>query len=427
MKCPSCGYLSLEDGIECKKCGTDMSAASVVDSMGTIDIEDFFDGGKQPADDGVREGAWKVEKEAGTAANGKEPAMEPDGTPPEPAPVTPPPATAPGAGDSFFDELTKEATASVAAPKVEPSFDAAAAEDPPTGEPSFDTGGASPEEEGQVPVEPVPVEPEPIEPVPMAEEEAHMEEVPPPVEEEPVKAVETPYSTSELIDADSFFEDFNIDFNASADMPAPAAPPVEATAETVHDIAPPVEPVAHEPPAVESLITTPFADSFDQEEEEPEQPAAAGGYWEEETAGFVWRAGAFLVDNLILGLILTVFIVGASLGMFIKGVSLGWLWGNLWVTDALLPFYILAGIVSAVYFTYFVWDGGQTPGKRIFSLKVITREGGDPGLSTALTRWMAYMISAVPLGAGFFWALFDREGLTWHDRLTGTTVIPEAD
>ena len=32
-------------------------------------------------------------------------------------------------------------------------------------------------------------------------------------------------------------------------------------------------------------------------------------------------------------------------------------------------------------------------------------------------------LAALPLGLGYLWMLFDRDGLTWHDRLSHTRLV----
>lgn len=71
---------------------------------------------------------------------------------------------------------------------------------------------------------------------------------------------------------------------------------------------------------------------------------------------------------------------------------------------------------------FWTWQGA-TPGKLIAGIKVVDyRSGGRPTLVQALTRWVGYLLSAVPLGAGFWWARVDPDGRAWHDRLSGTAV-----
>ena len=42
--------------------------------------------------------------------------------------------------------------------------------------------------------------------------------------------------------------------------------------------------------------------------------------------------------------------------------------------------------------------------------------------------WRRYFVGTLSLlagGLGFWWAWFDRDGLTWHDRASGTRLLRE--
>ncbi|EHC25532.1 hypothetical protein HMPREF1003_02375, partial [Propionibacterium sp. 5_U_42AFAA] len=42
------------------------------------------------------------------------------------------------------------------------------------------------------------------------------------------------------------------------------------------------------------------------------------------------------------------------------------------------------------------------------------------------TLWLRYAVGTMSLllgGLGFWWAWFDRERLTWHDRASGTRTV----
>lgn len=75
---------------------------------------------------------------------------------------------------------------------------------------------------------------------------------------------------------------------------------------------------------------------------------------------------------------------------------------------------------------YAVWSwhrGGQTLGMRPWRLRVVAADGGRP---TVAALWGRYAIGSISLllgGAGFWWAWFDRERLTWHDRGSGTRLL----
>lgn len=67
--------------------------------------------------------------------------------------------------------------------------------------------------------------------------------------------------------------------------------------------------------------------------------------------------------------------------------------------------------------------GGQTLGMRPWRLKVVTSDGGPAPLPALCVRYVVASVSLLALGLGFWWALFDRDRLTWHDRASGTRVI----
>jgi uncharacterized RDD family membrane protein YckC len=68
---------------------------------------------------------------------------------------------------------------------------------------------------------------------------------------------------------------------------------------------------------------------------------------------------------------------------------------------------------------------GQTVGKRLLRLRVISRRGTTPGSLRGLLRFAAMLVSVLPAGLGWVWALFDRERRALHDHLAGTYVIVE--
>ena len=79
--------------------------------------------------------------------------------------------------------------------------------------------------------------------------------------------------------------------------------------------------------------------------------------------------------------------------------------------------------------TYFVWQwlrGGQTLAMKTWHLELVTREGAALTRAHALARFAFAIIGTAALGAGFLWALADRDGRFLHDRLAGTkiTVAP---
>jgi uncharacterized RDD family membrane protein YckC len=83
--------------------------------------------------------------------------------------------------------------------------------------------------------------------------------------------------------------------------------------------------------------------------------------------------------------------------------------------------YLLA--VMGAYFTWFWIHGGQTLAMKTWHLRLVAVDGGAVPIRKALFRFLLAFAGLALLGAGWWWALFDREGCFLHDRLAGTRVI----
>ena len=88
-----------------------------------------------------------------------------------------------------------------------------------------------------------------------------------------------------------------------------------------------------------------------------------------------------------------------------------------------LVFFVVFLLLHMVYFTLFHALSGQTIGKMIMGIKVVGDENNPASLSESFLRWSGYILSLVPLAAGFLWAVVDKEQCAWHDRLARTRVI----
>lgn len=83
---------------------------------------------------------------------------------------------------------------------------------------------------------------------------------------------------------------------------------------------------------------------------------------------------------------------------------------------------VAAGL-SLVYFCGFHVLRGQTPGKRLLGIMVISAHGERPSVARSLLRTGAYLLSALPVSIGFLWVGFDRERRALHDWVAGTYVV----
>jgi uncharacterized RDD family membrane protein YckC len=82
--------------------------------------------------------------------------------------------------------------------------------------------------------------------------------------------------------------------------------------------------------------------------------------------------------------------------------------------------------VYVQYFCLFTIFGGTTPGMMMRSLQVASFSGEEPTACQLFWRAAGYLISAGTFFLGFFWALWDEDGMTWHDRISRTYLaVPE--
>jgi len=69
-----------------------------------------------------------------------------------------------------------------------------------------------------------------------------------------------------------------------------------------------------------------------------------------------------------------------------------------------------------------------TPGKLLMGCQVVdARSGRHVSVGQAIARYLGYLVSALPLGLGFLWILWDRRRQGFHDKLARTLVIREQE
>jgi uncharacterized RDD family membrane protein YckC len=66
---------------------------------------------------------------------------------------------------------------------------------------------------------------------------------------------------------------------------------------------------------------------------------------------------------------------------------------------------------------------GTTVGGIVLGLKIVRQDGKPIDFGVALVRGLAAFFSAFALFLGFFWAGWDREKQSWHDKIAGTIIV----
>lgn len=103
------------------------------------------------------------------------------------------------------------------------------------------------------------------------------------------------------------------------------------------------------------------------------------------------------------------------------GVAYGLAFGML-LTTFLSPFGFLLLLANVFFF-----HRGQDVGSLIFKTRVLRENGDVAGFFHMWTRAFASIVSLLAFGAGFWTALSDPEGRTWHDKWTKTYVVLDSD
>ena len=132
-----------------------------------------------------------------------------------------------------------------------------------------------------------------------------------------------------------------------------------------------------------------------------------------QNAGLLRRFGAILYDTLLVAALLflaTIPFIAVRDGHIVEPND------NLFYQLCML-------LVIYLFFVGFWTRKGRTLGMQSWGLQLETTRGQRASVTTASLRFIAAIVSWLPLGLGFAWQLWDRDGLTWHDRLTRTRLV----
>lgn len=125
-------------------------------------------------------------------------------------------------------------------------------------------------------------------------------------------------------------------------------------------------------------------------------------------AGLFGRWVALMIDPLIA--------IVVYAGSLLALESVAGEWAGAWA--------ILLALVYVVVFLLML-RRGTTPGKLLMGLQVVrTTSGSIPGFGVMFVREVVgRFVSGLFLGLGYFWAIFDRSGQAWHDKIANTVVV----
>lgn len=79
--------------------------------------------------------------------------------------------------------------------------------------------------------------------------------------------------------------------------------------------------------------------------------------------------------------------------------------------------------VLTLYFVVSWRNNGQTLAMKTWKIRLVGTANHPFHARRALLRAVLAILGGALLGAGFFWALIDRDGQFLHDRLAGTRLV----
>ncbi|MDX6742548.1 RDD family protein [Actinocorallia sp. A-T 12471] len=189
---------------------------------------------------------------------------------------------------------------------------------------------------------------------------------------------------------------------------------------------PPQQPPAYQatpPPAYPAQPAFPAAAQPQYGVPPQQQYGYAGGAFGA-YAGWGSRFAAYLVDAIIIGIPLG--IINAILQNVLVTTSIDYETGYVNTSGILLAnvIGIVFSLLGWAILAYFEGNTGQTPGKRLVNIRLISERTSQPiGFGMAFVRKIAHILDALPCFIGFLWPAFDAKKQTFADKVMTTVVV----
>jgi len=138
------------------------------------------------------------------------------------------------------------------------------------------------------------------------------------------------------------------------------------------------------------------------------------------------RMVASAINGVVIGLALAAFAAAACITSgnadVLHSFSLGTLVSLVRTPDGRVLLgagAVVALLLCLAYQALFFTFSSSTPGMRVARIALCTFRDENPTRSSIRRRILAVLLSGVPFGLGFIWAVLDEERLSWHDRVSG--------
>ena len=93
--------------------------------------------------------------------------------------------------------------------------------------------------------------------------------------------------------------------------------------------------------------------------------------------------------------------------------------------------FVVDGIITSIPYLNFItvivnwvmYRRGNTIGLKLVGARIVRENGDVSGFFHTFIRAFAAILSFIPLGLGYAWALWDPQRQTWHDKIMHTYVM----
>ncbi|MEH6583541.1 MAG: RDD family protein [Halioglobus sp.] len=133
------------------------------------------------------------------------------------------------------------------------------------------------------------------------------------------------------------------------------------------------------------------------------------------------RLAALVYDTL---LVLPIIMATVALSMGLRTLIFGGAEGDIHQAEMhpqIVQFIALIAVTG--FFSWFWIRSGQTLGMQAWRIKLVSSNGGPVTALQSVRRCLAATLSALCLGLGYWWCLFDPKRRYWHDYLSGTELV----
>jgi uncharacterized RDD family membrane protein YckC len=153
----------------------------------------------------------------------------------------------------------------------------------------------------------------------------------------------------------------------------------------------------------------------------PDQPA---GFWRRICAGvfdivFLMTAALVLLVETIVAVLVATHLGWGAIDTSETAIAVWTVLGLVWIGMSMI-------LLPVLYYTLTEGAWGQTLGKALFGIVVVSADGRPIGYGRAFARLLTLPYALLPAGLGLLWAALPPAKRAWHDYISATRVIAAA-